>query len=155
MESDRILLRHLLATLAYRATRALEGAPPEFACFNGGGRQPVQILAHLGDLLDWSLSMASGNPRWHDSAPMDWPEEVQRFYAALKDFDAFLASDEAIKAPTDRLLQGPIADALTHVGQLAMLRRMAGCATRGENFFVAEVEIGRTGPDQPLPVRTF
>jgi hypothetical protein len=155
MDTDRALLRHLLATLAYRATRAIQNAPSEFAGFDGGGRQPVQILAHIGDLLDWALSMASGAPRWQNSDPLDWPEEVGRFYAALGKFDEHLASSEPVLAPTERLIQGPIADALTHVGQIAMLRRMAGCKTPGENFYVAEISVGCTGPDQPLPIRTF
>jgi hypothetical protein len=155
MNSDRLLLRHLLATLAYRATRALDNAPQEFAEFGDAGRQPVQIVAHIGDLLDWALSMASGNPRWQNSAPLAWPAEVERFYAALKAFDSALESADEIHAPIDRLIQGPVADALTHVGQLAMLRRMAGCATHGENFYVAEITIGQTGPDQAPPIRTF
>ncbi len=155
METSRAALRHLLATLAYRATRALENAPDSFANFSGAGRQPIQILAHMGDLFDWALSMAEGNPRWNDSQPLDWPAQEQRFYAALTKFDAFLASGAPLQAPIERLLQGPVADALTHVGQLAMLRRMAGCATKGENFYVAEIVPGRTGPDQPAPVKTF
>lgn len=155
MESTHACLRHLLATLAYRATRALEHAPSGFAGYAGAGRQPVQILAHMGDLLDWALSMAEGKPRWQDSQPLDWPREQERFYAALAAFDAFLISSSPLQAPAERLVQGPIADALTHVGQIAMLRRMAGCPTRGENFYVAQVVVGQTGPDQPAPVRTF
>jgi hypothetical protein len=155
MDTGRAALRHLLATLAYRATRALENAPDGFADFDGAGRQPIQILAHMGDLFDWSLSMAEGNPRWSASKPLNWREEEQRFYAALGAFDAFLASSATLKAPMERLLQGPVADALTHVGQLAMLRRMAGCPTKGENFFVAEIASGRTGSDQPAAVKTF
>jgi hypothetical protein len=155
METSRAALRHLLATLAYRATRALENAPDTFAHFDGAGRQPIQILSHMGDLFDWALSMAEGNPRWRDSRPLNWREEEQRFYAALAKFDDFLDSGAPLKAPMERLLQGPVADALTHVGQLAMLRRMAGCATKGENFYVAEIAAGRTGSDQPAAVKTF
>ena len=70
MDYDRELLRHTLATLAYRAARALEDAPESFAGFDGAGRQPAQILAHMGDLFDWALSMADGNQRWHDSEPL-------------------------------------------------------------------------------------
>jgi hypothetical protein len=155
MESSRACLRHAVAALAYRATRAIENAPAAFAKFEGGGRQPVQILAHMGDLFDWALSMAEGNHRWNDSQPLDWNAEKQRFHAALGAFDAYLASSAPLQAPIGRLLQGPVADALTHVGQLAMLRRMAGCPTRGENFYVAEIALGQTGPDQPAPVKTF
>ena len=148
-------MRHAVATVAYRANRAIENAPATFASFEGGGRQPVQILAHMGDLFDWALSMAEGRPRWNNSPPLEWSAEAQRFHAALGAFDAYLASSALLNAPVERLLQGPVADALTHVGQLAMLRRMAGCATRGENFYVAEIACGKTGPDQPAPVRTF
>ena len=109
----------------------------------------------MGDLCDWALSMAEGNPRWKDSQPLDWPAQEQRFYAALTQFDAFLDSGAPLQAPIERLLQGPVVDALTHVGQLAMLRRMAGCATKGENFYVAAIVPGRTGPDQPAPIKTF
>ena len=155
MESAQVSLRHLLATLAYRATRALENAPDSFATFQGGGRQPIQILAHMGDLMGWSLSMARGSGKWDPQEPTRWAADLERFYSLLAAFDEFLASGEPLKAPADRLVQGPIADALTHVGQLAMLRRMAGCATKGENFFVAEVNDGQVGPMQPAPVRTF
>jgi len=149
------MLRHSLATLAYRAARTLEGAPEEFAEFNGTGRQPVQILAHMGDLFDWALSMAAGKQRWHDSKPLPWPAERQRFFTLLQELDAFLASTEPLQAPVERLLQGPVADALTHVGQLAMLRRLAGSPTPGENFYVADIAAGQVGADQPAPVKTF
>lgn len=155
MDSDRELLRHALATLAYRASRALEDAPESFAAFDGAGRTPAQILAHLGDLFDWALSMAEGNQRWHNSESLAWPEEQRRFFAILSAFDAYLTSGEKIHAPLDRLFQGPVADALTHVGQLAMLRRLAGCPIRGENYYVAEIAPGRTGAEQNAPVKPF
>jgi hypothetical protein len=141
--------------VAYRATRALEGAPAEFGGFNGGGKHPVEILAHMGNLFDWALSLAAGRPRGENSKPLTWAEEQQRFFAALQAFDAYLASADALQAPIERLMQGPVADALTHVGQLAMLRRLAGNPAGGENFFVAAISVGQTGPDQPAPVKTF
>lgn len=155
MNSDRELLRHTLATLAYRAARALEDAPANFAAFDGAGRRPAQILAHMGDLLDWALSMAEGKPRWQNSEPLAWVEEQRRFFASLKAFDAYLISGERLRAPIEKLVQGPVADALTHVGQLAMLRRLAGCPIRGENYYVAEISVGRVGADLPLPVKPF
>ena len=155
MQDKREFVRHALATIAYRANRALEGAPDDFALFSGGGRAPVQILAHMGDLFGWSLSMAQGEPGWHPSKPLSWPEEVQRFFATLQAFDAYLASSEPLHADLERLFQGPVADALTHVGQIAMLRRMEGCPTRGENFFVAAIAIGQTGAEQPAPIQSF
>jgi hypothetical protein len=155
MDEKRLLLRHTLATLAYRAARALNGAPETFADFDGAGKRPVEILAHMGDLLDWALSIAEGHERWHTAQPLPWVEEKQRFFASLKAFDAYLASDEPMHAETDRLLQGPVADALTHVGQLAMLRRLAGSPTRGENFYIAAISVGQVGADQPEPVNPF
>ncbi len=154
MENARELLRHALATIAYRATRALDGAPEEFAQFEGAGRQPVEILAHMGDLFDWALSMAKGELAWHHSTPRAWSAEKERFFAALQSFDAYLASSETLHAPVDRLFQAPIADALTHVGQLAMMRRLAGCKIQGENYYVAAIAIGQLA-EQPEPVRTF
>jgi len=155
MSEKRELLRHSLAALAYRAARSLENAPEEFAGFDGAGRRPEQILAHMGDLFDWALAMATGKPSWRNSEPLDWDAENRRFFAALGAFDAFLASDEPLHAPEERLMQGPVADALTHVGQLAMLRRLAGCPCKGENFYVAAIEMGRVGADQAIAVKPF
>lgn len=155
MDEKRELLRHTLATLAYRAARALEGAPADFADFANAGRTPIQILAHMGDLFDWALSAAQGNERWHTSHPHPWVTEQQRFFASLHAFDSYLASDEPLYAPAEGLFQGPIADALTHTGQLAMLRRLAGSATRGENFFVADIKAGQVGREQPPAVQPF
>jgi hypothetical protein len=155
MDEKRELLRHTLATVAYRAGRALEGAPDHFAGFDGAGRLPVQILAHMGDLFDWALSMAMGQERWHDTQPRAWAEERQRFDESLQTFDAFLATGGPLHAPVERLFQGPVADALTHVGQLAMLRRLSGSPTRGENFFVADIKAGQVGAAQPAPRKTF
>jgi hypothetical protein len=155
MDEKRELLRHTLATVAYRAARALDGAPAHFAGFDGAGRLPLQILAHMGDLLDWSLSTAMGQERWRPSQPLAWADEQQRFFSLLQAFDAFLASDEPLQAPVERLFQGPVADALTHVGQLAMLRRMAGSPVHGENFYVAAIAAGQVGAEQPVPIKTF
>jgi hypothetical protein len=153
--TDRELLRHTLATLAYRGAKTLRGAPPSFASYDGGGRAPLSIVAHLGDLLEWSLSMADGTRKWHETEPGTWDAECGRFFAALKAFDDFLAGEQPISCELTRLFQGPVADALTHVGQLAMLRRMSGAGIGGENYFVAEIETGRVGADQAPPKRTF
>jgi hypothetical protein len=109
----------------------------------------------MGDLFDWALSMAEGKQRWHNSEPLPWAEEQRRFFAMLKAFDAYLVSGGRIHAPLDRLFQGPVADALTHVGQLAMLRRLAGCPIRGENYYVAEIATGQVGADLPAAVKPF
>ena len=155
MDEKRELLRHLLAAVAYRTARAVEDSSEAFAAYEGAGKRPEAILAHMGDLFDWALSMAAGKPRWQNSAPLDWEGEQQRFFAALQAFDHYLASDQNLHAPAERLAQGPVADALTHVGQLDMLRRMAGAPTRGENFYVASIAAGQTGAEQPAPVKTF
>jgi hypothetical protein len=151
------MFRHTLATLAYRAGKALRGAPPEFATYRAqaGSRTPAEILAHMGDLFDWALSIANGKQVWHNSPPLPWNDEVARFFTALEAFDRRIASDEPLGCPAERLLQGPVADALTHTGQIAMLRRMAGCPMRGENYFVADITAGRVGADQAPPVREF
>jgi hypothetical protein len=156
-DSSRQMLRHTVATLAYRAGKALRGAPESFAQFSSGdkGRTPARILAHMGDLLDWALSLARDKQEWHDSTPLPWPQEVERFFKALRAFDDFLASDLPLGTPPEKLFQGAIADALTHTGQINMLRRMAGCPIRGENYYRAEIVAGRVGPDQASPKREF
>jgi len=155
MNSDRELFRLTLATLAYRTSRALEDAPESFAAYAGAGRQPARILAHMGDLIDWALSMAEGNQRWHNSDPLPWPEETRRFFTPLQALDAYIISGERLHAPIEKLFQGPVADALTHTGQLAMLRRLAGCPIRGENYYVAEIATGHVGAEQAAPVKPF
>jgi hypothetical protein len=153
----RHLLRHTLATLAYRGGKTVRDAPSTFASFRVAlvSRTPAEILAHIGDLLDWALRMVKGEIRWVDSQPLPWPEEVARFFAALSALDAVLDSEETLAVPAEKVFQGPLADALTHVGQLAMLRSLAGCKIRGENYFVADISIGRVGADQPAPRREF
>ena len=151
------LLRHTLATLAYRGGKALRGAPAEFAEFRAGEttRTPAQILAHIGDLLDWALSLAEGKEAWHNSPPLTWEQGTARFFAALEAFDKRLSSEAPLACSVEGLFQGPIADSLTHVGQIAMLRRLAGCPVRGENYFRAEITAGRVGPEQAKPKFEF
>jgi hypothetical protein len=151
------MLRHTLATLAYRGGKAVRGAPDSFADFRVGAatRTPAQILAHIGDLLDWALTMADGRQVWHDSTPRPWPEEVARFFEALARLDVRLAAEDPLGTPAETLFQGPIADALTHVGQINLLRRMAAAPVRGENYAKAEIVAGRVGPEQAAPRREF
>jgi len=155
--SSRQLLRHTLATLAYRGGKAMRGAPPGFAEYRVGDttRACGQILAHLGDLLDWALTQANGKQDWHDSAPLSWDEGTKRFFASLKALDDYLASDAQLACAPEKLFQGAIADSLTHVGQLAMLRRLAGAPIRGENYAQAEIVAGRVGAHQTSPRREF
>jgi hypothetical protein len=151
MDSDIALLRHTVATLAYRTGKALRGASPDFAGFAGAGRTPIEILAHMGDLFDWALLLADGRHEWHSSDPLPWDKEVARFFAALEAFDRRLATGAPLGFSAGSLFQGPIADALTHTGQLAMLRRLAGCPMKGENYFKAAISAGVVGIEQPAP----
>jgi len=156
-DGDRRWLRHAVATLAYRGGKVLRAAPPGFAEFRMSEttRTPGEILAHLADLLGWALSMTRGDRGWHDSAALPWDAGVERFSAALAAFDAYLASGAPIHVPAEKLFQGPIADALTHVGQIATRRRLAGAPVRGENYFQADIVAGRVGPEQSAPRREF
>jgi len=153
----RALLRHGLATLAYRGAKAIRNAPPELASFRASDatRTPLHLLAHMGDLLDWALSLAEGDQRWNVSTPGTWDEESARFFAALSRLDEYLASDRPLGRPPERLLQGPIADALTHVGQLVMLRRLAQAPVRSENFAAADIAAGRVSAEQTPPKFEF
>lgn len=155
--SGRVLLRHALATLAYRGGKALRDAPPEFASFRAapGSRTPGEILSHIGDLLDWAGWLARGENRWRTSKPGEWSSDVGRFFGGLEALDAFLASDAPLQTPAQQLFQGPIADSISHVGQLAMLRRLAGAPIRGENYVKAEISLGRVGADQAAPQFEF
>jgi hypothetical protein len=157
MDPKRELLRHIVATIAYRGGKAVRGAPPAFAGFAAAdtSRTPERILAHIGDLFDWALSIAKGKQAWQDSKPLAWDDEVARFFRALGAFDAYLASDEVLAAPPEQLFQGPLADALTHVGQLTMLRRLSGAAMKSENYYRADISTGRVGAEQTAPKREF
>jgi hypothetical protein len=156
-DPKRELLRHTLATIAYRGGKAVRNAPEGFSMFHAdeGVRTPGQILAHIGDLIDWGLSMANGKREWHDSKPQHWDKEVERFFASVKNFDDYLASDAPVQAPVEKLFQGPLSDALTHIGQIAILRRFAGEPIKGENYYKAEITIGRVGADQAPPKMEF
>ena len=155
--SHHLPLRHAVATLAYRAGKTLRDAPDDFSGFRPaeGSRSAGEILAHMGDLLDWALSIAQGQEKWHHAKPQSWTEDAGRFHDALKAFDDYLASGAELHAPPEKLFQGAIADALTHTGQIAMLRRLAGHRVRAENYYQANIETGRTGADQPKPVSEY
>src|SRR5215831_14884182 len=149
-DTKRELLRHTVATVAYRGGKAVRGTDDAFAAFKASEttRTPAEILAHIGDLFDWALSIARGDEKWHNSEPLAWDQEIDRFHAALKSFDDYLDSGANLPATCERLFQGPIADALTHVGQIAMLRRLAGQPMKGENYSVTKIEAGSVGRDQ-------
>ncbi|HEY6274545.1 MAG TPA: hypothetical protein VIX19_21375 [Terriglobales bacterium] len=156
-DAGRQMLRHTVATLAYRAGKATRGAPVSFASYSTGdkGRTPAEILAHMGDLMDWALSIAKGKQQWRDFKPLPWAEAVERFHKALKALDEYLASGDPLGAPPGKIFQGAVADALTHTGQINILRRMAGCPIRGENYYRANIVVGSVGQEQAAPVSEF
>jgi hypothetical protein len=156
-DSSRQFLRHTLATLAYRGGKAFRIAPPGFEDFRAGEttRTPGQILAHIGDLLDWALSQATGKETWHNANPLAWEKGVERFHSALQALDDYLASKHPLKNSVESLFQGAIADAFTHVGQISMLRRLASAPVRAENYSRADIVAGRVGAGQSAPEKEF
>lgn len=149
-EQLNLSLRHANATLAYRAAVVLRDVPAGFSGTRAGdgSRSAGEILAHLGDLLDWALSMAKGKEAWQDSTPKSWSADSKRFHASLTAFDKYLSSGAELHTSPEKLFQGAVADALTHVGQIALLRRLAGAPIASENYCEAKIEVGRTGADQ-------
>ena len=150
-------IRHALATLAYRLGKVLRNTPAEFRDFRAaeGVRTPGEILAHIGDLMDWSLAQVEGRKAWHDSASLAWEQEIARFFRAIETLDQRIAAQGLGPASAEKLFQGPIADALTHTGQIALLRRMAGIAVRPENYVAADIAVGRVGSQQTAPRAEF
>jgi hypothetical protein len=156
-DSTRDFLRHTIATVAYRGAKPLRDAPANFADFAipNSPRTPLKLLAHVSDLFDWALTIASGKQAWRDSTPQSWRAEVARFFISIKTFDDYLASAAPLHETPEKLFQGPIADALTHIGQLAMLRRISGQPMKSENYHKADICCGQVGPDQPKPRQEF
>ena len=150
----KTVLRHLVATLTYRAAKVLRDPPPGFGgmTFGASTRTPVLIVAHMADLMGWAVRLARGEFSWKADGSDDWNTEVARFFDGLAALDQALASDDglggSVEKPVEKLIQGPLADALTHVGQLAMLRGMAGAPIRPESYARADIIIGRVGMEQ-------
>ncbi|MGO9412923.1 MAG: hypothetical protein ACLQCB_19520 [Spirochaetia bacterium] len=156
-DAAREMLRHTVATLAYRGGKTIRDASEEVAGYRVGtsSRTPLEILWHMGDLIDWAYHLAKDGRRYAESAQASWAEQVSRFFQNLKLLDDFLASDEPLVTSAGQIFQGPIADALTHVGQISMLRRLAGSPVRGENYYMADIVAGRVGAEQSAPRREF
>jgi hypothetical protein len=152
-DPSRAVLRQLAATLAYRAAKVLRDVPDGFGdrSFGDATRQPVRIVAHMADLMTWGVAMAGGGREWKAEGGGDWATEVDRFFTGLAALDAALAADGPFAGSIDKLIQGPLADALTHVGQLSMLRGMAGAPVRPESYARASIVAGRVGLDQASP----
>lgn len=151
MSDDTTLLRHTIATLAYRLEKVVRNVPPGFDTFDAGAgvRTPIALLGHIGDLVEWGERLAHGEYRWAPIGGLTWDEQRDRIFASLARMDARLA-EGAPGSPAEQIFQGPLADALTHVGQLAMLRRMAGTPMRAESYARAEIEVGRVGLEQSI-----
>jgi hypothetical protein len=145
----REALRHMIATVAYRGGLAVSDAPESFAIFRAHEttRTPGEILAHIGDLLEGSLYLVKGELMYLTSAPLPWKAEIARFFSAVKELDLYLASQAPLACPIEKLIQGPIADALTHVGQIVMLRRIAGKPVCAESYFTAEIVAGNVNEE--------
>ena len=157
----KTVLRHLVATLTYRAAKVLRDVPPDFGRMAPGPstRTPLLIVAHMADLMGWAVRLARGEYSWKAEGGGDWNVEVDRFFDGLAALDQALASDDAlggsVEKPVEKLIQGPLADALTHVGQLTMLRGMAGSPIRPESYARAEIVVGRVGMEQAPPNAEF
>ena len=150
VDGRREFLRHTVATLAYRGGKVIRDAPEGFAIVRACPtcRSAIEILRHIGDLLEWALWLAKGEQRWRDAAPQSWEGDGDRFFEGLRRLDEYLAAETPLGHPAEKIFQGPIADALNHVGQIATLRRLAGSPIRGENYFKAEIVVGRVGAEQ-------
>jgi hypothetical protein len=154
MDEKRIMLRHCLAALAYRTQKALHGAPSGFGDFSAGERTrtPRDLVRHMTSVLGYARTYFVGGRYWPEELP-DLASEVERFHAMVADVAGYLAREEPLLGITpEQLLQGPFADAMTHAGQLALLRRLAGAPVPPENFIVADIHPDRLGPEQPAPV---
>lgn len=144
VNEKREMLRHMVATVAYRGGLAITDMPADFSTFRAHEttRTPGEILAHIGDLLEGSLYLLKGEMKYLTSAPLPWNEEIARFFAAVQHLDEYLASDAPLACPVEKLIQGPIGDALTHVGQIVMQRRMAGSLIHAPGYFTADIVAG-------------
>jgi hypothetical protein len=153
MNEKRAMLRHFLGALAYRTQKALRDAPPNFGQFRAGHdvRTPAELMRHMTSVMGYARTYFVGGRYWPEPLP-DLAAEVARFHDMLADVAAHLEGDSELRGISpEQLLQGPFADAMTHAGQLAMLRRLAGAPVPPENFIVADITCERLGPDQPLP----
>jgi hypothetical protein len=156
MDDKRQLLRHFLAALAYRTQKALRDAPEDFGSFSVGGRvrTPAELVRHMTSVLGYARTFFVGGTYWPDPLP-SLGEEIARFHDVLADLARHIETSSPMLGDmtAEKFLQGPFADAMTHAGQLAMLRRLAGVPVAPENFIYAEIDPERLGPDQAEPAR--
>lgn len=155
MDPKRELLRHFLAALAYRTQKAVRGAPASFADFAPGEqvRSPKELVMHMTTVLGYARSFFRGGGTWWPDPLPSMDEEMERFHGVIQELAGHLEAGDLMEGTTpERMLQGPFADAMTHAGQIAMLRRLAGCPIPPENFIMAEITSQNVGPDQPSAV---
>lgn len=154
MDEKRQMLRHFLGALAYRTQKAFRGAPDSFAMFDAGGgvRTPMELVRHMASVLGYARTFFIGGTYWPE--PLEtFDEEIERFHQNLADLRADIdANKPLIDITEERMLQGPFSDAMTHAGQLAMLRRLHGDPVRSENFILADVSAENVSSNQPDPV---
>jgi len=154
MDPQRGMRRHFLAALAYRTQKALRGAPADFAAFSPGDgvRSPIDLVRHMTSVLGYARTYFVGGRYWPDALPT-LDAEVARFHEMLEDLARHLKAGTPLQhgMTPERLLQGPFADAMTHAGQLGILRRLAGSPVAPENFIVADIDGERCGPEQAEP----
>ena len=156
MDRDRQLLRHFLAAIAYRTQKALRGAPDHYPTFSAGNRvrTPTELVRHMTALMGYVCTFFEGGTYPTKPEPLlSFKEEVDRFHRMIEAVGSLLASDAPCSITTEQLLQGPFADTMTHVGQLAMLRRLADSPVAPENFIYADIRADRLNADQPPPAR--
>ncbi|HEV8509209.1 MAG TPA: hypothetical protein VGQ48_02025 [Gemmatimonadales bacterium] len=156
MDRDRHLLRHFLAAIAYRTQRALRDAPEHYPTFSAGHRvrTPVEILRHMTSLMGYVRSFFVGGAYPVKPEPLPtFKDEINRFHEVVEAVGELMSSDAPCAITTEQLLQGPFADTMTHVGQLAMLRRLADAPVAPENFMYADIRADRLGANQPPPAR--
>lgn len=153
----RDLLRHTVATLAYRAEKVLRDAPAGFAAMrlSPSSRTALEIVSHLGDLMDWGERMARGEYLWEPRPSAEWAAACDRFFRSVKALDEAIGQGSLDKYPVETIFQGPVADALTHVGQLSIMRGVAGAAVRPESYAKAEIQAGRVGREQSSVRKEF
>ena len=154
MDRDRELLRHFLAAIAYRTQKALRDAPEHYATFSAGhrARTPTELIRHMTSLMGYVRTFFEGGTYKPDPLPA-FEQEVERLHGMIEQVGELLASGAKCSITTEQLLQGPFADAMTHVGQLAMLRRLADTPIAPENFIHADIRADRLHADQPRPAR--
>lgn len=154
LSNKRSLLKHFLAALAYRTQKALRDAPVDFGSFKPPAdvRSPQELVRHMTSVLGYARTYFIGGSYWPEPLG-SLEEEVSRFHLMLEDLGLHFEKGTPLlgEMTEEQLLQGPFADAMTHVGQLAMLRRFAGAPVAPENFIVADINSNRLGSEQPKP----